>query len=117
MLDSTIKTIYTLKDNYFKIRNGGADKIVAQFWSEFTGTPIEGFNDLTMTNLAKGIFMDYLKTADDPYLEVQSLLNGLPSSSPEEFRNAIWSTLALTSVKNKNDNYVNYVNGFRELDA
>lgn len=114
MLDSTIKTIYALKQNYREMAMNGGDTIVKPLWAEITGTPIEGFNDLTMTNLAKGIFMDYLKTADDPYSEVQSLFNGLPSSSPKEFRDAIWITLALTSVKNKNGDYVN---GFQDLDS
>ena len=112
MLDSTIKTIYALKQNYREMAMNGGDTIVKPLWAEITGTPIEGFNDLTMTNLAKGIFMDYLKTADNPYFEVQSLLNGLPSSSPEEFRNAIWSTLALTSVKDKKGNFLN---GFKDI--
>lgn len=114
MLDSTIKTIYALKQNYREMVMNGGDAIVKPLWAEISETPVEGFNDLTMTNLAKGIFLDYIKTADDPHLEVQSLFTGFPTTSPSEFRDAIWTTLALVSVKDKSGNYIN---DFRELDT
>lgn len=113
MLDSTIKTIYALKQNYREMAINGGDKIVLQLWSEITGTSAEGFNDVTMTNLAKGLFMDYIETADDPCGEVQTLFNQLPTSSSAEFREAVWSSLALVSVRNKHGDFVN---GFRESD-
>lgn len=112
MLDSTIKTIYALKQNYLEMAKNGGDKIVAEFWAEYTGTPVEAFNDITLTNLAKGLFLDYLEGTDEPCLAVRSLFNGFPTYSPEEFRNAIWSTLAIVSVKDK---YGNFINGFKEV--
>jgi hypothetical protein len=112
MLDSTIKTIYALKQNYREMAINGGDAIVKPLWAEITGTPVEGFNDLTMTNLAKEIFLDFLKSSDDHNYEIQSLFTGFPTASPIEFRAAIWNTLALASVKDKNGNYIN---GFREL--
>lgn len=114
MLDSTIKTIYALKQNYVKMAKNGGDEIVKQWWAEFTGTPVEGFNDLTMTNLAKGLFLDYLKTSDDPHGDIQTLFNGFPTTSPAEFRESIWLALMLASVKDKNGDYVN---GFREIST
>lgn len=119
MKDSTMQTIYALKKGDMSF-----DDAVAEYWSKHTGTPIQYYDEGFLTKIAEDVFLDYISTADNPKYEVWNLFDNMrfdykrfykqsELSFDKRIRNAIWTTLVFTDVKN-NDGFVN---GFRELNA
>ena len=117
MKKSTIKTIYALKsaDKPF-------DEVIAEYWSNYTGTPIEYYRERDLMRIAQDVFLDYISTADNPKYEVWHLFNNMwfdcdrlckcTNDFDKRIRNAIYTTLILAEVRDGNG----YVNGFIELD-
>lgn len=116
MDNSTIKTIYALKNGCKSF-----DDVVLEYWSEYTGTPIEYYDERTLMRIAQDVFLDYIGTADNPRYEVWSLFDNMRfdcrkiSKSEESFdkriRNAIWTTLVFTDVMNDGK----FINGFKDV--
>lgn len=117
MLNSTIETIYALKNG-----DKPFDKAVAEYWSKYSGCPVEYYDERILMRIAQEVFLDYIHTADNPRYEVWNLFENMrfdcnrlyksEDSFDNRIRNAIWTTLMLTDVRN-NDGFVN---GFRELE-
>ena len=118
MDNSTIKTIYALKNG-----DKSFDEVVIDYWSEYTGTPAKYYGKQALMDIAVMLIRDYIATADDPSYVLMELFNYMRFDykhlwkSDKEFddrvRDAIWTTLVITRVKDGNGNFVN---GFRELD-
>lgn len=118
MDNSTIRTIYELKKE-----NMSFDDAVAEYWSNYSGTPIECYDEGVLMRIAENVFLDYIGTADNPRYEIWNLFDNMRfdykrfyKQSEFDFdkrvRYAIWATLANTDVRNNGE----FVNGFRELD-
>ena len=117
MDNSTIGTIYALKNG-----DKSFDKVVAEYWSNRTGIPVEYYDERTLMDIAQGLFLDYISTADNPRYEIWNLFDNMRfdyrsfCKSEESFdkrvRDAIWTTLMFTDVRDKGE----FVNGFRELN-
>ena len=117
MEDSTIRTIYALKNG-----DKSFDEVVAEYWSNYTGVPTEYYGENTLMQIAQGVFLDYINTADNPRYEIWNLFDNMrfdyksicksEDSFDKRIRNAIWTTLVLTDVRDKGE----FVNGFRELN-
>lgn len=117
MEKSTIGTIYALKNG-----NKSFDEVVAEYWSNYTGTPIEYYKERDLMHIVQNVFLDYISTADNPKYEVWNLFNNMwfdcdrlckcTDDFDKRIRNAIYTTLILTDVMDGN----RFVNGFRELD-
>ena len=112
MKNSTIRLIYALKNNHKTY-----DVTVSEYLSDKTGISVEYFNDEVLAKIAQDAFLDYISTADNPRYEVWNLFNNMwlfndNRSFDKRAGNAIWATLALTDVRDRNG----FVNGFRELN-
>ena len=117
MKDSTIKRIYALKraDKEY-------DEAMIDFLSGYTETPAKYFSKETLLSVAIDSILDYIETADNPRFVLWELfqymhfdckhLYKIEKSFDDRVKDAIWTTLALTQVKDKDG----FVNGFRELD-
>ena len=116
MTDSTLGTIYALK--HTKV---GYDEAAIEFWSKLTETPPKYYGQENLVNIAVECILDYISTADNPRFVLWELFQYMrfdckhiaknDMSFDDRVRNAIWTTLALTQVR---DDY-GFVNGFREL--
>lgn len=129
--NETIRLIYKLKnpDN----KNWSADKIVAHFYSELTGTSISNYKEDDLTEIALNTFKDYISTADNPMLSIDKLFGylHLRCKNPilynklykdevidNRLRQAIWLTLELTPIKrylNKDVDKLECINEFKEI--
>lgn len=117
MDDSTIGTIYALKH-----ADKEYDEAVTDYWSKYTGTPAKHYGEESLTKIAQSVFIDYIKTADNPSFEVWNLFDSIrfnykllhtpKESFDKRMRDAIWIALVRTTVRRNG----NYVNGFRELN-
>ena len=116
MENATIGTIYALKNG-----DKSFDKVIAEYWSKYTGTPIEAYDERTLMRILQNVFLDYISTADNPRYEVWSLFDNMwfdcdrlcktEDGFDKRIRNAIYTTLILTDVRDGNG----FVNGFREI--
>ena len=117
MDNSTLGTIYALKQS-----GKPYDEAAIDFWSEYTGTPAKYYGERNLMMIAENVFTDYIKTADNPSYELWNFFDCMrfdykclyksEESFDKRVRNAIWSALASTRVRNNNG----FVNGFRELE-
>lgn len=117
MEDSTIGTIYALKHN-----SKPYDEAVINYWSNYTDTPAKYYGKDTLMDIATNTLRDYIKTADNPSYVLWELFNYMhfdcqhlykvDKEFDDRVRDAIWATLTMTQVRDKNG----YVNGFRELN-
>lgn len=117
MDNSTLGTIYALKHATKEY-----DETVIDYWSELTGTPAKYYGEASLTDIAISCMLDYMETADKPRFVLWCLFNYMHFDykhlfkSDKDFdarvRDAIWTTLALTQVRDDNG----FINGFRELD-
>lgn len=118
MKDSTIGTIYALKRS-----DKPYDEAVIDYWSEYTGTPAKYYGKEILMNIAIDAIRDYISTADNPSFVLYELfeymhfdckhLYKIDKEFDDRVREAIWTTLVMTQVRNLDGNYVN---GFRKLD-
>ena len=116
MKDSTIGTIYALKSG-----DKSFDEVVTEYWSKYTGTPIEAYNERTLMRIVENVFLDYISKADKPKYEVRKLFENMwfdcdrfckcTDDFDKRIRNAVYTTLILTDVMDGNG----FVNGFREI--
>jgi hypothetical protein len=117
MEKSTIGTIYALKSG-----DRPFDEVVAEYWSKYTGTPIDGYNERVLMRIVQNVFLDYISTADNPRYEVWNLFENMwfdcnrlckcTDGFDKRIRNAIYTTLIMTDVRDGEG----FVNGFREAD-
>ena len=116
MYDSTIKTIYALKNS-----NKSLDEAVIEYWFKYTGVPYKYYIERDLMDIAQNVFLDYISTADNPIFEVWNLFNNMnfdckttckfEGGFDQRIRNAIWMTLFLVKVKD----HGKFVNGFRDI--
>lgn len=107
MRNLTLKLIYAIKE--VKYDGGTLQERIASFMSEYTGTERSYYTIGTIKVLIQDVFMDYLKTADDPIFEISQFFDA--KRFTDDDANAMLSVLLLSDVR---DDDGKYVNGFRD---
>ena len=117
MTDTTLSTIYAIKHAIT-----GYDEAVIDFWSKYTNTPAKYYGTEQLLDISISTLLDYIETADNPRYVLWCLFQYIhfdckhlyknEKSFDDRVRDGIWTTLALTQVKNSDGNFVN---GFREM--
>lgn len=117
MNNTTLGLIYALKQE-----NSSFDDIVINFYSKLCDVDPKYYGKETLMDIATNAIRDYISTADNPSFVLFELfdcmhfdckhLYKIEKDFDDRVREAIWTTLALTAVKNNGK----YVNGFRDLN-
>ena len=120
----TLGLIYAVKHS-----GKSAKESIIDFLSEYTGTPQEHYSDGELVQIIRGVFVDFLKTADNPafnvwqYFDAKRQQENFKDVFPEQQKKyaerdgkmdidteAIISAFRLSCVQKDGV----YVNGFRE---
>ena len=106
MDDLTLHLIYGLKEYKFNRRTIKEEAI--SILSEYTETPEKYYTDKEIERISQLVFVDFLRTADNPAFEVREFFEAKKFGNDDTF--AILNALRLTQVRDENG----YVNGFRD---
>jgi hypothetical protein len=106
MTDKTIGIIYAIKRSG-KIWN----QAVAEWMSNYSGSPVEKYTETLLNKILKEAFIDYMSTCDKPGMEVSDFLDLIENNGSYSLGHHIANKLGMTQVKEGNK----FVNGFREL--
>ena len=106
MSDQTLEIIYAIK------QFGRAPLAsVAEYMSEYTGSPENEYNEFVLYSILKNAYADYLSTCDNPAAEFEHLMNLFETGHFHSTAYILAIALGLTRVR---DNDGQYINGFRE---
>ena len=104
MTDHTINIIKSIK------RSGKVwSQAVAEYMSEYSGSPVEEYTETELNRILKEAFLDYLTTCDSPSMEIRGLLDLMENNGLHSIGYHIANVLGMVEVKDGDK----YVNGFR----
>ena len=106
MSDQTLGIIYAIKQ-----RGESPLKAVAEYMSEYSGSPKDEYNEEYLYVILKNAYIDYMSTCDSPSSEVARFLELLEKNYGHSMAFTLVITMGLTRVKNTDGKFVN---GFRE---
>ena len=105
MTDLSLGIIYAIKQS-----GKPWNQAVAEYMSNYSGSPIEDYTETKLNQILKSTFLDYISTCDKPNEDVETLFE-MMKAEYHSLGYYIAHTLAMTIVKNDGK----YVNGFRSL--
>lgn len=104
MTDKTLGIIYAIK------RSGKVwNQAVADWMSDYSGSPVEEYTETVINKILKEAFADYISTCDHPDREVYDLLDYISNNGSYSLGHCISIVFELAQVKSKDK----FVNGFR----
>ena len=105
MTDKTLGIIYAIKRS-----NKVWNQAVAEWMSDYSGSPVVAYTETVINKILKEAFVDYISTCDKPNVELYSFLCLIEGQGMHSLRYYIANILGMAQVKDGDI----FVNGFRE---